>query len=196
MNRLRFAVAVAGALFAATPAAQAQLRRGTATTPTSSVPGAGSVPAGMCRIWMDGLPANRQPAPTDCNTAQRNVPRNGRVIYGSQTEGRNYPNGTTRDGQYDPRLDPRNSQYDPRFDPRSSQYDPRLDPRNRDGTYGSNNGNDRERDKWQRKQERERQKQLRRQNRNRNGDNHDDDDDNRGQRGQHGQNGQHGHDDH
>jgi hypothetical protein len=184
MNRLRFAVAVAGVLFAAAPSARAQIRRSTGSIPTSSSTSA-SVPAGMCRIWINGLPADRQPAPTDCNTAQRSVPPNGRVIYGSQTQGRNYPIGTTRGGQYDPRLDPR-----------SPQYDPRLDPRNRNGAYGTYGRDDRQSDKWDRKRERERQKQLRKQNRNRNGDDHDDGDDNRGQRGQNGQQGQHGHDDH
>lgn len=39
-------------------------------------------PRGMCRIWLDGVPPNQQPAPTDCATAIRNKPRNGRVIFG------------------------------------------------------------------------------------------------------------------
>ena len=38
-------------------------------------------PAGMCRIWLDSVPANRQPAPTDCATAIRNLPPNARVIF-------------------------------------------------------------------------------------------------------------------
>lgn len=38
-------------------------------------------PAGMCRIWLDSVPANRQPAPTDCASAIRNVPPNARVIF-------------------------------------------------------------------------------------------------------------------
>ena len=38
-------------------------------------------PAGMCRIWLDSVPANRQPAPTDCANAIRNVPPNARVIF-------------------------------------------------------------------------------------------------------------------
>jgi hypothetical protein len=38
-------------------------------------------PAGMCRIWIDNVPAARQPAPTDCPTAIRNRPPNGRVIF-------------------------------------------------------------------------------------------------------------------
>ena len=39
-------------------------------------------PAGMCRIWLDGVPPGQQPAPTDCATAVRNRPANGRVIFG------------------------------------------------------------------------------------------------------------------
>jgi len=38
-------------------------------------------PAGMCRIWIDSVPPSKQPAPTDCPTAIRNKPSNGRVIF-------------------------------------------------------------------------------------------------------------------
>ena len=41
----------------------------------------------MCRIWINGVPPGHQPRPTDCVTAERNVPYNGRVIYGSNTNG-------------------------------------------------------------------------------------------------------------
>ncbi len=43
-------------------------------------------PAGMCRIWIDGVPPAQQPAPTDCASAVRNRPANGRVIYGADTK--------------------------------------------------------------------------------------------------------------
>jgi hypothetical protein len=39
-------------------------------------------PKGMCRIWLDKVPAKQQPAPTDCPTAVRNRPSNGKVIFG------------------------------------------------------------------------------------------------------------------
>ncbi len=39
-------------------------------------------PSGMCRIWLEGVPASRQPAPTNCIAALRNKPANGRVIFG------------------------------------------------------------------------------------------------------------------
>lgn len=39
-------------------------------------------PAGMCRIWINGVPAGQQPAPTDCASAVRNRPANARVLFG------------------------------------------------------------------------------------------------------------------
>jgi hypothetical protein len=39
-------------------------------------------PAGMCRVWIDGVPAGQQPAPTDCASAVRNRPANGKVLFG------------------------------------------------------------------------------------------------------------------
>jgi hypothetical protein len=58
-------------------------------------------PAGMCRIWIDGVPPGHQPRPTDCVTAQRNVPVNGRVIYGSNTgNGGKYGRNGNNNGVY------------------------------------------------------------------------------------------------
>lgn len=45
------------------------------------VPKGSLPPAGMCRIWLDNVPAARQPAPTDCPSAIRNRPPNARVIF-------------------------------------------------------------------------------------------------------------------
>lgn len=39
-------------------------------------------PAGKCRIWMKGVPAAQQPAPTDCTTALRQSPPNGVLVFG------------------------------------------------------------------------------------------------------------------
>ncbi|MEP6731482.1 MAG: hypothetical protein ABJE10_12620 [bacterium] len=47
-----------------------------------SVPKAYRPPAGMCRIWLDKVPAKQQPAPTDCPTAVKNKPNNGKVLFG------------------------------------------------------------------------------------------------------------------
>lgn len=55
--------------------------------------------AGLCRVWIDGLPAARQPGPMDCATAQARVPRNGRIIYGDRVDQRD-----PRINQRDPRI--------------------------------------------------------------------------------------------
>lgn len=39
-------------------------------------------PAGMCRIWIENVTPAQQPAPTDCATAIKNRPANGRVVFG------------------------------------------------------------------------------------------------------------------
>lgn len=71
------AVALVGSIgFTAPLAAQGRNGRG---VPPGHVP-----PAGMCRIWIDGVPPGRQSPPTDCHTARRYVPRYGRVIYGPE----------------------------------------------------------------------------------------------------------------
>jgi hypothetical protein len=58
----------------------------TNTTQQSSrdqvVPRAFYPPAGMCRIWINEVPAGQQPAPTDCASAVRNRPANGKVLFG------------------------------------------------------------------------------------------------------------------
>lgn len=46
------------------------------------IPASMRPPAGMCRVWLDEVPAAQQPAPTDCTTAVRNRPAKGRVIFG------------------------------------------------------------------------------------------------------------------
>jgi hypothetical protein len=52
-----------------------------------SIPREYQPPANMCRIWLDGVPAAQQPAPTECSVAVRNKPPNGRVIYGPTKTG-------------------------------------------------------------------------------------------------------------
>lgn len=46
------------------------------------IPASSRPPAGMCRVWLDGVPAAQQPAPTACASAVRNRPAKGRVIFG------------------------------------------------------------------------------------------------------------------
>ncbi len=52
-------------------------------------------PPGMCRIWIDGVPPARQPAPTDCATAIRRKPANARVIFGDRQVQRPAPTPLT-----------------------------------------------------------------------------------------------------
>ena len=63
-------------LFAAAAPAEAQSR--------DEIPERYRPPPGMCRVWIDGVPAARQPAPTDCPTAIRNKPSNARVLFGDK----------------------------------------------------------------------------------------------------------------
>ena len=103
MIRLRHAVLAGSALALATTAANAQSR-------SASIPPGQMPPAGMCRVWIDGVPPGQQPAATDCVTARRNAPANSRVIYGASANGRyEVPRG---DARYDERLDPRSPRYD------------------------------------------------------------------------------------
>lgn len=80
MKRLTITLAFLGvAALAPLHAAGAQQRvdKKPPTIPAESRP-----PAGMCRIWLDDVPAGQQPAPTDCASAIKNKPQNGRVIFG------------------------------------------------------------------------------------------------------------------
>lgn len=73
-----FLALTAGILAAGAPRpAMAQKGHGNQDIPSGSRP-----PAGMCRIWLDNVPAAQQPAPTDCASAVRNRPAKGRVIFG------------------------------------------------------------------------------------------------------------------
>ena len=49
-----------------------------------SVPPGFFPPAGMCRIWINDVPPAQQPAPTDCASAVRNRPSNGKVLFGDE----------------------------------------------------------------------------------------------------------------
>src|SRR6266545_2155401 len=39
-----------------------------------TLPSGFAPPSGMCRIWIDNVPAEQQPAPTDCASAVKNRP--------------------------------------------------------------------------------------------------------------------------
>ena len=83
MKRLSIAVTVGLCLAAAAPA-MAQGREGgkDSAKKSAAIPSDARPPKGMCRIWIDNVPAAQQPAATDCPTAVKNRPANGRVIFG------------------------------------------------------------------------------------------------------------------
>ena len=69
-------------------------------------------PAGQCRVWYEGRAPGQQPRPTNCNEAERvaSRSRNARVIYGSDTWGRNDRYGDRNDDRWGGRDD-RNVRY-------------------------------------------------------------------------------------
>ena len=87
---LRVAAPAVFGLIVSASLAEAQrpvpVKQKTNTTQQSSreqiVPSAFYPPAGMCRIWINEVPAGQQPAPTDCASAVRNRPANGKVLFG------------------------------------------------------------------------------------------------------------------
>jgi hypothetical protein len=84
MKQLSLILAVGSVLFAAAPAmAQQQTSRDSARkAAAAAIPVDARPPKGMCRIWINGVPAAQQPAVTDCATAVKNLPPNARVIFG------------------------------------------------------------------------------------------------------------------
>src|SRR5262245_30848860 len=79
MTRSLYALVVSAVVAVASPlAAQA---RPQPQDPKPAVPRTHLPPPGMCRIWLDNVPPAQQPAPTDCASAVRNQPRNGKVIF-------------------------------------------------------------------------------------------------------------------
>lgn len=89
-----------------------------------AVPRGYEPPAGMCRIWIDGVPPARQPAPTDCSTAIRRKPPNARVVFGDrQARPTETPTERARERVAEP----------DRTRPQPPAAEPREPPRTRDG---------------------------------------------------------------
>lgn len=66
-------------------AAPARAQRGEAKDSAkraAAIPADARPPKGMCRIWINGVPAAQQPAATDCPSAVRNLPANARILFG------------------------------------------------------------------------------------------------------------------
>lgn len=81
MLRTVLAMTVLTAVSAAPVLAQRGAPKDSAKRP-AAVPADARPPKGMCRIWIDGVPSAQQPAATDCPTALKNRPPNGRVLFG------------------------------------------------------------------------------------------------------------------
>lgn len=83
MPRSRLLLLTASALLLVAPARLASQQRPVEKRDTvPAVPREMLPPPGKCRIWVTGVPAKQQPAPTDCATAVRQNPTNGIVLYG------------------------------------------------------------------------------------------------------------------
>jgi hypothetical protein len=81
------ALLIVGLIAAAVPAGAQrpqQQKKDSSRRAASAIPADSRPPKGMCRIWLDGVPAAQQPAATDCPTAIKNRPTNGRVIFGDE----------------------------------------------------------------------------------------------------------------
>ena len=68
-------------------AAAASLQAQESRESSARVPAAYAPPAGLCRLWIEGVPASQQPAPTDCANAIKNRPSNAAVVFGPQRRG-------------------------------------------------------------------------------------------------------------
>lgn len=58
---------------------------------STEIPAQYRPPKGMCRIWLRDVPPAQQPAPTDCAAAVKNVPANGRVVFGDTEASKTAP---------------------------------------------------------------------------------------------------------
>lgn len=82
MNRTSIATIAALGLLLSSGVAHAQRPVQQRERDRVEVPRRYQPPPGMCRIWINGVPAAKQPAPTDCSRALRERPVNGRVVFG------------------------------------------------------------------------------------------------------------------
>ena len=91
MRKIALTLIVAGAAFATNASAQVIVR-------SNAVPPGQRPPDGMCRVWVDGVPAGRQARPTDCATARATAPLNSRIIVGADAPFPGRAVGRFRDG--------------------------------------------------------------------------------------------------
>ena len=116
MIRFALIVTMTATLGAAPLAAQGLQGRG-------PVPAGHMPPPGMCRVWIDGVPPGQQPAPTDCASAVRNRPANGRVIFGEDVRRKKFKGKTAAASLGDRYNDKRTRRADGRYDREDGRYD-------------------------------------------------------------------------
>jgi hypothetical protein len=107
--------------------------RGRGKGNSDKVPPGQRPPAGMCRIWINGVPPGHQPAPTDCQTAVRNQPPNSQIIWGDNTNRRD--RNVYDDDRRDRRERDRDYDRDGRYqrDANGNLYDPTCVDNDRNG---------------------------------------------------------------
>ena len=140
MIRSVFAGSLLGLALLAQPAAAQSRRVSYDRVPPGQLP-----PAGLCRVWIDGVAPGRQPRVTDCRTARYQAARirGSRVLYGDDYayagNGKGKHKGKSKD-RYDDRYGRRDRDDDrwdrrDRDDDRDGRWD--RDGRDRDGRYGN-----------------------------------------------------------
>jgi hypothetical protein len=91
------------ALGIAVPDVAAQVVVPKQPVPKIEIPRSLRPPPGMCRVWVDNVPAQQQPAPTDCASAIRNRPPNGRVIFSDENARGSTPKGKEKSEKKPPK---------------------------------------------------------------------------------------------
>lgn len=129
-------IALLGSLALAAPA-EAQ-SRGTDKGP--DIPRAYVPPPGMCRVWLDDVPAGQQPAPTDCRTALRRKPPKAQVIFGDDYVQGEKKRESTLKGFKEGARAPATPRAAPRSEPRADP--PRKQERERPAERRNDRGAD------------------------------------------------------
>lgn len=84
MTRFSSVLTLALMVAAATPAlAQRTAPKDSSRKP--AIPAEARPPKGMCRVWINGVPAAQQPAATDCASAVKNLPSNAKILFGDES---------------------------------------------------------------------------------------------------------------
>lgn len=147
MIRSVFAGSLLGLALLGSQPADAQARRAR----YERIPPGHLPPSGMCRAWIDGVPAGRQPRATSCATARAQAARyGGVVIHGDDyyRDGERKSKGKHKAKKHDRRDRDRDDDRDDRRDRRRDRDDDDRDERgdrDDDDRYGRDGGRNRDR---------------------------------------------------